>query len=304
MACSQPWPRWEVTLPAPLRSAACCVAALAVEEAAGWSRAAEDPPGFAGVAEVDEKAAPLAVEGPPGLAAVDAMDVDEEAESALDSTSCLGQSSHRGACRPRGLLGQKAGQLGYIALHMSHCACVYTCKATAELGQPTFSCILEASIRLHTEHLGVHPMLSIHDNDVMQHRAKPHLGRASAVEVFQNSCDWVRPAAQGWRLSTHSVRQGIKLADAGRCLHSTMPVDEPCAYLPDPQRIVCIQATGTSADRQLQRYNIGAVLSVDSKEGAPRRERARVRGALLGFCPCRGRSPPILVDQATSCSKQ
>ncbi len=43
MARSQPWPRFEVTLPAPLRSAACCVMALAVEDAAGWFRVAEEP---------------------------------------------------------------------------------------------------------------------------------------------------------------------------------------------------------------------------------------------------------------------
>ena len=57
MARSQPWPRWEVTLPAPARSAACCVMALAVEAAAGWSRVAEDPPGFAGVAAPDGESA-------------------------------------------------------------------------------------------------------------------------------------------------------------------------------------------------------------------------------------------------------
>lgn len=52
MARSQPWPRCDVTLPAPARSAACCVRALAVDEAAGWSRVAEDPFGLAALAAV------------------------------------------------------------------------------------------------------------------------------------------------------------------------------------------------------------------------------------------------------------
>ena len=40
------------------------------------------------------------------------------------------------------------------------------------------------------------------------------------MEVVQDPGKRVRPAAPGWSLSTHSVRQGIKLADAARCLHT------------------------------------------------------------------------------------
>ena len=61
MARSQPWPRWDVTLPAPLCSAACCVIALAVEEAAGSLSMPEEEllilPAAAGSCAVPEGAA-------------------------------------------------------------------------------------------------------------------------------------------------------------------------------------------------------------------------------------------------------
>ena len=37
--------------------------------------------------------------------------------------------------------------------------------------------------------------------------------------MVQESREWVGLASQGWSLSTHSMRQGIKFADAAWCLH-------------------------------------------------------------------------------------
>ena len=123
MARSQPWPRCEVTLPAPLRSAACCVIALAVEEAAGWSRVAEDPLRLAGPAAA-------AV----GDAAVD-VGVDEEAAvlwtaSAASVRAATGVLSGR-----RGSPGRMLGSAGRSPYTHIHCYAP-SCKVRADVPQP------------------------------------------------------------------------------------------------------------------------------------------------------------------------